>query len=108
VRRGPALFGLGLTFPHFGGAYQSEAVMLHIVLTCPTNYVRDQLSIGREQCAKLVSRKSRWSSIIREADREPVSVVGYMAQAFRWLSAERHQAPEAARGRECAAEEVGC
>jgi len=41
-----------------------------------TNYVRDWLSIRTEQCAKRVSRKSRWSRIIREADREPVSVVG--------------------------------
>jgi hypothetical protein len=58
-------------------------------------------------------------AIIREADREPVSVGGqaardqraddlHMAQAFRWPSGELGQAPEATRGRECAAEEAGC
>ena len=68
-------------------------------------------------------RKVRFSeeqmvAIIREADREPMSAVAkrhgikraddlYLAQAFRRLSGERRAAPEAARGRECAAEEAG-
>ena len=70
-------------------------------------------------------RKARFTeeqmvAIIREADREPVSAVAKrhavigagpigleLAQAFRRLSSERGQAPEAARDRECAAEEAG-
>jgi hypothetical protein len=58
------------------------------------------------KCAKRVSRKSRWS---RSSARR-------IASQCRWWpsgtgSASRrsiHQAPEATRGRECAAEEAGC
>src|SRR5262245_27618538 len=78
-----------------------------------TNYVRDWLPIRREQCAKRVSRKSGWSrsSARRIASRcqwDQRADDLHMAQAFRGLLGERHQAPEAARGRECAAEEAGC
>ena len=68
-------------------------------------------------------RKARFTeeqmvAIIREADRDQVSVVskrhGISEQTiYTWrkrfgrFGAERRQAPEAARGRECAAEEAG-
>ena len=68
-------------------------------------------------------RKGRFTeeqmvAIIREADREQVPAVakrhGISEQTiYTWRKrfgglGERHQAPEAARGRECAAEEAGC
>jgi putative transposase len=65
-------------------------------------------------------RKARFTeeemiAVIREADRKPVSVVAkrhgigeQTIYTWRWLSGERHQAPEAARGQECAAEGAGC
>jgi putative transposase len=40
-----------------------------------TNYVRDWLPIRREQCAKHVSRKSRWSQSSARRIASPVSVV---------------------------------
>ena len=67
-------------------------------------------------------RKGRFSedqmvAIIREGDRDPVAAVAkrhgiseqtiyYLAQAFRCSAGERCQAPAAARGGECAAEEA--
>ncbi len=69
-------------------------------------------------------RKARFTdeqmvAIIREADSEPVPAVakrhGISEQTiytwrkrFEWLPGGRRAAAEAARGRECAAEEAGC
>jgi hypothetical protein len=58
-------------------------------------------------------RKARFTEeqmvgVIRETDREPVRTDDlYLAQAFRRLSGQRCAAAEAARSRECAAEEAG-
>ena len=81
--------------------------------------LRDWLPIRGEQCAKRVLPNGRWwqSSARRIANR--FSGVAkrhggqrtddlHLAQAVRRVPSERGAAPQAARGRECSTEEVGC